>query len=177
MTYSPLSKITAPPLSALTTFREHKARILANGDLSPDGKATHLLNASQAVKAALKTAVELLASEQRLAARKRESFSRPGFQAANVEEAILHSEIRAHLKAAKPADRTALLDSADAQTLAAVLLGPSWLSGISSDLHDSLSLKFARLVHPDDWDALVEQEAALASVEAELAAIREELPQ
>ena len=177
MTYNPLSKITAPVLSAATTFREHKSRILANGDLSPDGKATHLNNAAQAVKVALKTAAELLTSEQRLAARKRESFSRPGFQAGNAEEAILHSEIRQHLKAAKPADRTTLIDGADVNTLAAVLLAPPWLSGISSDLHDALRLQYARLVHPGDWDALVEQEAALSAVEAELAAIREELPQ
>ena len=166
MTYSPLSKITAPPLSALTTFREHKARILANGDLSPDGKATHMNNASQGVKAALKAASELLAGEQRLAARKRESFSRPGFQAGNAEEAILHSEIRTHLKAAKPADRTTLIDGADVNTLAAILLAPC-----------SLRLVYARKTHPGDWDALVEQEAALASVESELAAIKAELPQ
>ena len=177
MTYNPLSKITAPVLSAATTFREHKSRILANSELTDGGKATHLNNASQAVKVTLKAATELLATEQRLAARKRESFSRPGFQAANVEEAILHSEIRAHLKSAKPADRTALLDSADAQTLSAVLLGPSWLSGISVDLHDALRLVFAKMTHPGDWDALVEQEAALSAVEAELAAVREELPQ
>ena len=175
--FNPLSKITAPARSALTTFREHKSRILANSELTDGGKATHLNNAAQAVKVALKNATELLATEQRLAARKRDSFSRPGFQAANVEEAILHSEIRAHLKSAKPADRTALLDSADAQTLAAVLLGPSWLSGISADLHDTLRLQFARLVHPDDWADLVTQEAALSAVEAELSAIREELPQ
>lgn len=175
--FNPLTKITAPPLSALTTFREHKSRILANGDLSPDGKATHLNNASQAVKAALKTAADLLVAEQRLAARKRESFSRPGFQAGNAEEAILHSEIRQHLKAAKPADRTALLDSADTTTLAAVLLAPPWLSGISVDFHDALRLVFAKMTHPDDWADLVTQEAALSAVEADLSAIKAELPQ
>ena len=171
-----LTAIARPAAVALESFRDKKGAILNDSNLSADGKKSHLDGAAESVRRALNEAAPLLDKAQREAARKRESFSRPGFEAANVEQAILHSEIRQHLKSAKPADRTALLDGADANTLSAVLLAPCWLSGISSDLHDSLRLQYARLVHPDDYAALVEQEAAIAAITAHLSAIAEELP-
>ncbi len=176
MSFLNLNQIARPAAVALDVFRDKKAGILNSNELSADGKKTHLDGAAESVRRALQEAAPLLDKAQREAARKRESFSRPGFEASNVEQAILHSEIRMHLKSTKPADRTALLDSADENVLSAVLLAPCWLSGISADLHDALRLQYARLVHPDDWTALVEQEAAIATITAQLDAIAAELP-
>lgn len=177
MSFQPVHQLTRLPLSALSGYRDQKAAILNNGDLSPEGKKSHLDGASEPVRRALQEARGHLDKAQREARRKREAFSRPGFEASNVEQALLHGEIRAHLKSLKPADRTALLDSADINTLSAVLLAPCWLSGISADLHDTLRLQYAKRAHPDDWAVLLEQEAATAAAMAELDAIATELPQ
>lgn len=82
----------------------------------------------------------------------------------------LSAEIRAHVKAMSKQDRVsfiqAAIDRGDVQTVAAVLRGPSYLSGIDADIHATLS-KSAAVTFAPEADRMLDAVIALrAKVEA-----------
>ena len=83
-----------------------------------------------------------------------------GHAARDAETAILHSEIRQHLKALNPAEREALIESGDHETWLACVLAPAFLSGLSTESIEKLRQRYVAATNPDEW-ASVNQQIAL----------------
>lgn len=101
---------------------------------------------------------------QREITRKRNTLLACGYTPVNIAAALLHSEIRQHLKALPPAERGALLESAAPDVWLAVILAPAFLSGVSAESLTALRQKYVHTVHADEWADLDRQESNLRGV-------------
>lgn len=102
---------------------------------------------------------------QREITRKRNNLLACGHVPSSVPAALLHSEIRCHLKAMNPAEREAVLESANPDVWQAVILAPAFLSGVSSETIASLRLKYVTAVHAVEWSELNRLENELSLCE------------
>lgn len=102
-----------------------------------------------------------LAMLKKTIAAERAELSKPLAAAVNPE---LGREIRAHCKALKPAERLGFLQAraraGDTVTLSAVLKAPAYLSGVESDVLNTLNQELNRALNPQAVKRLAMLEAA-----------------
>ena len=97
-----------------------------------------------------------MSRELATAKRKRATMMACGYTADSPETAILHSEIRQYLRSLNPAERELILEHPDSDTILAVVLGPSFLSGVSSEKIYQLREMYARAANPVAWQSVNE---------------------
>ena len=97
-----------------------------------------------------------MSRELATAKRRRETLLAAGYLAANPETAILHSEIRRYLRSLNPAERELILERPDAETILAVVLAPSFLTGVAAEKIAKFREIYAAIANPVEWQKVNE---------------------
>lgn len=137
---------------AVTALNEHRAKLVAEGNLTPAGIDQALREFAKAkVIPVIKSADDRIKSAATAVQQKRDGLARPKIDKNDAAAAALRAEIRAHLRSMNPAQRTGfVLKNSTTEVISAVIEAPSFLSGVDADLQKQAESIWVERTSPND---------------------------